>query len=618
MTISGAVSGLDTANIINQLVSVQTSQQTLLKSQQATEQSRADAYTALVTSLNSLGGLAAELSKASNWSGSSATSSAASVTATTTGTASGSLTFDVTSVAAAHSIISTSTLTSASDLAASGPLTVSKSDGTTSTIDVGSGSLTDVVSAINGSDAGLTATAVRTGPGAYRLQVTSRSTGAASSFTIDGLNGFDGTDVLTQGADAAISVGTNPATAYSVTSPANQFTDLVPGLAFTVSAPATGVTVSAKVDGSAMADKVSKLVDTTNSILADIAAKTAYSTATKSGGPFTGESTVRSLQQNLLSEVSLAGSTGVSLTRDGKLTFDRSAFLSAFSADPGKVTKQFVGAASTFSPAAGATATSATVSSVLKGARAGTYALHVDTLPAREQWRVETAGDVSSHELSVVQGSNRISYTSLDGDSLQATAVALNSRLLAAGFGITASVNDTALVFTADALGAGSAFSAARDGVDGQQVTAGTDISGTIDGQRATGLGDVLSLPSGTGGPVGLSVTVGTTAQDLAATGGDIGSLTFTPGLAQRLSTLISNATASSGSLTTAENGAATEVKRYQKQIDDWDDRLTAYRQTLTTQFTAMETALAKLKTATSALSQLTGASSSSASSSSG
>ncbi|HEY6795727.1 MAG TPA: flagellar filament capping protein FliD [Kineosporiaceae bacterium] len=617
MTVSGAVSGLDTANIINQLVAVQTNQQTLLKTQQSAVQHRADAYASLVGSLSSLGSLASDLARTSDWHGSTATSSSTSVTATATGNTTGSLTFDVTALAAGHTIISTSTLSSPADVAAHGPLTLTRSDGTTTTIDVGTGSLSDVVSAVNSSNTGLTATAVRTAPGEYRLQVTSKSTGAASSFTLDGLDGFAGTAVLTQGSDARISVGTNPDTAYTVTSTTNTFSDLVPGLAFTVSRLESGVTVAAKADGNAIADKVSKLVDATNGILTDIASKTSYNATTKTGGPFTGETTVRSLQQNLLSAVSLSNAPGVSLTRDGKLTFDRSAFLSAYSADPTAVAHAF-GGNSTFTAAGGAPSTTATVSNALKTARAGTYAVHLDSLATTEQWQVATGGAIAGRTLSLTRGTNTVSYLASNTDTLASTVAELNSRAASAGLGITASLSGTDLTFSAAASGSASAFTATLDGVDGTRLVAGADITGTIDGQQATGVGDVLSLASGSGGSVGLSLTVNSTGQDVAATGGDVGSLTYSPGLAQRLSTLVSEATTSStGSVVVAEDGATSQVKRFQQQIDAWDDRLTAYRRTLTLQFTAMETSLARLKSATSALSQLTGASPSSSASSS-
>ncbi len=49
VTISGAVSGLDTAHLINSLVQAQSNQQTLLKNQQTTQQTAADTLGKLKT-----------------------------------------------------------------------------------------------------------------------------------------------------------------------------------------------------------------------------------------------------------------------------------------------------------------------------------------------------------------------------------------------------------------------------------------------------------------------------------------------------------------------------------------------------------------------------------------
>ena len=617
-TISGAVSGLDTASIINQLVAVQTNQQTLLKSQQSNVQNKADAFASLVTSLKSLSTQSADLAKTSAWAGSTATSRSSAVTASATGTTSASITFDVTSVAAAHSRISANSVASTGTTVASGPLTLTRSDGTTTSIAVGTGSLTDVVSAINSSKSGIVAAAVQTSPGAYRLQVTSSTTGAASTFTLDGLDGFTSMDELTAGADATIHIGGTSAAGYDATSATNTFSTLVPNLSFTVGKVETGVTVSSTVDGGAIADKINNLVNSANSILSGIAAKTTYDTKTKTGGPFVGESTVRSLQQNILSAVSGAGAAGVSLTRDGQLTFDRQKFLTAFAADPAGVAKTF-GVTGSFTAGGGVGSTVATISSALATTRPGTYAVQVDTLASHAQWSVDAGGDIGGQTVALARGSATISYTPDPGTSLADAAAAFNERSAAAHFGVTATATDTGLQFTSDAASASSNFTASLNGNDGTQLSVGTDISGSIDGQPANGLGNVLSLASGTGGAVGLSMSVDTTQEDLDASGGAIGSVRYNPGLAQRLVTLLNDATASStGTLSTAQSGATAEVKRFQDQIDTWDARLTSYRETLTTQFTAMETALAKLKTSTAALSSLTSSSSSSTSSSSG
>ena len=625
VTISGAVSGLDTASIINQLVQVQTNQQTVLKTQQSAVQKRSAAYVSLATSLAGIGSLATDLAATGSWAGSSVTSSSTAVSVTASGMATSSITFDVTSVARAHTLVSSTTLGSTGSVAAgSGLISVSRDGEPSTDLEVGNGTLGEVVAAINASDTGLVATAVRVGAGAYRLQVAATSAVSATPFTIDGLDGFgpslDGSDamnVLTTGSDAKITIGADPLTAYEVTSSTNTFSNLVPGLSFTVSKEETNVTVSSRIDGSSVADKVGRLVDAVNAALSDIAAKTAYDTKTKTGGAFTGESTVRALQQNLLATVSSASAPGVQLTRDGRLTFDRAAFLSAFSADPDRVARGF-GAAGTLNAAEGVTGTTVSVSNATKTALPGTYDLQVDTAPTREQWAFDIGGDIPDSTIALYRGDVMVSYTADATGALADVVTGLNVRLAAESFGVTATLQDGVILLTADAWGSAGAFEATLDDSSGEQTVVGTDITGSIDGQSATGIGKVLSLPTGTGGAVGLSLSIETTEDDVGITAGALGSFTYSPGLAQRLSTLVTDATASTtGAVATAEDGANAEVKRYQAAIDAWDDRLTAYRQSLTRQFTAMETALQKLKSSTSAITSMVNALSSSSSSSS-
>ena len=177
----------------------------------------------------------------------------------------------------------------------------------------------------------------------------------------------------------------------------------------------------------------------------------------------------------------------------------------------------------------------------------------------------------------------------------------------------------TTLPTSNDPAGSRGAFSVDVDDAGlGSQDVAGADAEGTIDGQTATGVGDVLSLPNGTGGATGLAVdTSGITDDDIGLTGGAVGSVTYAPGLARQLATLADLATApSTGTLTSAQKGRQGGIKTLQDQIDTWDRRLAAYRATLTAQFTAMETALAALKSQTSSLASLVSGSNSSSGSS--
>ncbi|WNV76473.1 flagellar filament capping protein FliD [Geodermatophilus sp. DSM 44513] len=85
---------------------------------------------------------------------------------------------------------------------------------------------------------------------------------------------------------------------------------------------------------------------------------------------------------------------------------------------------------------------------------------------------------------------------------------------------------------------------------------------------------------------------------------GDTSGTTAVPGVAQRLLTLAKSATdATTGSLVTLANGKDSEVSDIQKRIDAWDQRLELRQQTLTRQFTALESALSSLQSQSSWLS---------------
>jgi len=619
-SISGAVSGLDTATIINQLVAVDAQQQTLIQNRQTATQKASSTYASIISSLNSLSDQAAALAKTSAWVGTTATSSAASVTATTTGTQGGQLTFAVKSLAAAHALVSAGTVSSTHDVVAANPLTVTTSAGKTTTIDIGGGTLSEVVSAINKSDAGIKASAVLVGSNTYRLQVASTTTGSASSFTLDGITASGGMQILAQGTDAKITVGTNVATQYDITSATNTFSGVVPGLSFTVSALESAVTVDASVDGSKVADQVSSMVDAANKVLSTIDENSKWDATNKTGGPLFGESATERLRSALLSFVGSSGAPGVETTKDGQLTFSRDKFLAAFTADPDAVAAKF-GVTSSNTLADGVTGTMS-VSSSTSQTRAGTYAVSLTQAPQRDKWTVSLPADMSQlvgTTVNVGRGSTRLSLPITQTMTADDLATKLGAMSRSAGLGITAAVGaDGDLTFTAGSYGAGGSFDAdvldADGGSTGRAVetTAGADIAGTIDGQFAKGSGDILQRTTGTGGAKGLALQIDTNYS------GDIGSVTVKTGFAQGLVGLIASATdTETGYLSVAKAGDDELAKDLQAQYDSWTDRLAARRETLTKQFTAMETALQSLKSQLASLTSTTSSLSSSSSSSS-
>jgi flagellar hook-associated protein 2 len=184
----------------------------------------------------------------------------------------------------------------------------------------------------------------------------------------------------------------------------------------------------------------------------------------------------------------------------------------------------------------------------------------------------------------------------------------MNTRMSSSNLGVTATVVGSSVQFTSQTAGTGSAFSVTQNGVAATRTVTGADVQGAIDGYPATGSGSILSLVNDSSGANGLGFdTSALSPSDLAAAvGGHVGEISYKPGFASSLANLLDNVTdATDGTIARAQQSRLKDVKGLQDSIDSWDLRLASRRQTLTRQFTAMETAIAALKSQTSALSGL-------------
>jgi flagellar hook-associated protein 2 len=495
---------------------------------------------------------------------------------------------------------------------ATGPLTLTKG-GTTTSIAVGTGTLAEVITAINDADAGVSATAVQTSTGLYRLQVAATSSGSASTFTLTDA-GSPALDTkmttLISAADATIKIGSGVG-AISITSSTNTFSDVMDGLSFTVSKADSGtpITVSSSVDPTAVSDQVAAIVTNANNLLTSIAANTAWDSASKTGGPLLGNSTVRSLQQSILSIAASVSAPGLSVTSTGQLSFDKAAFATAFTADPTAVAGAF-GASSTFTASSGKTASASYVNATAATA-AGSYDVSVSA--QQEQWLVIPPGTgVVGRLISLTRGGTTVSYGLNDGETAANAVIRHNLANTLTGLGLTATESNGQITFTATTEGPTGAFTATvTPSGSASQVASGSNITGTIDGEDATAVGNILTLPiTADSDAKGLSIAV-TSSVNVATTLGDIGTITYTPGLAQQLNKLFTQMSDSStGQLVTAQAEANTQVSNLQDAIDSWTTKLDDYRRNLTLKFTAMESALASLKSQSTALTSFSNASS--------
>jgi flagellar hook-associated protein 2 len=489
-------------------------------------------------------------------------------------------------------------------------------------VDTGNGSLATVVNAVNAAGAGISAAAVNTGSG-YRLQFSSTTTGAGSNVAVDaqhltaGLNTYS---TVQAGRDAVISIGEG-AGAYEVRSASDTMTDVLPGVTLQLNQadPSTVVTVSVGQDGSALADQVSALVDAANQAVSFIAAQSSYDPDTKQAGLLLSDGLARTLQSQVYSAISdiVAGSklgapssAGISLVKDGTITFDKSAFLAAYAKDPDAVASLFrAGGSSTDSHVGFLTASATT--------KAGTYAIHVTQAAAQAEadgTALSGAGLVAGETIDVRIGGptgTTASYTAAAGATLDSVASGLNAAFAEKGLAVSAQVVSGKLVVRSANYGSGTAFEVRSSavGAGGDQTGlasaagvweahSGTDVAGTINGVAATGSGQVLIAPATDPTLGGIALTVTATAA------GDYGSFTYTPGAAMRLNMVATGATDfANGSITNAISSQQSVIRDLTDQIADWDDRLQQKQDLLKTQFANLETALGKLKDQSSWLS---------------
>lgn len=346
-SIDGLASGLNTTQIIQQLMQIERMPQARLQSTLKQNDKAIEALQFLNTKFLAIKTASEALTTATGWRPATATSSNEAVATATAkaGATPGTLTFEVTQLAAAGAAISLGTATATTDVVASGA-TIDLTKGTdTRTIDVGDGTLASVAKAINDEKMGVTATAVKVADGSYKLQLTSTTTGAATGISVNAGAFTAGTlgdmTELTAAKDATIQVGTtNP---YTVTRASNTFSDLLDGVTITLKAAGT-TTVTVEGDTAGMTASVKKLVEEANAALADIKARTAYNTTTGTGAVLTGDGMLRGLQGRVLGTFSAgtavngttysAADFGITIERDGTIKLDEAKFAAAYEKDP--------------------------------------------------------------------------------------------------------------------------------------------------------------------------------------------------------------------------------------------------------------------------------------------
>jgi flagellar hook-associated protein 2 len=122
-------------------------------------------------------------------------------------------------------------------------------------------------------------------------------------------------------------------------------------------------------------------------------------------------------------------------------------------------------------------------------------------------------------------------------------------------------------------------------------TTQAADVAGTINGETASGSGQLLTGASGNATTDGLQILYTGTAT------GSIGSLVFTKGLAPTFSDAVASFTdATNGLLTATDKGITDQIEGINKSIEDLQARLADKQISLRMRFSRMEQAISQLQ----------------------
>ncbi len=495
---------------------------------------------------------------------------------------------------------------------------------TAQNVSVGDGSLASVVAGINGADAGVTATALQVGTNEYALEVTSNSTGTAGAATVDtqafSASSLGALQTTTAAQDAVISIGGTGG--FEVTSQTNTVTGLLPGVSVNLAqVSATPVTITVAPDGSQVVSQVASLVSAANQVLSSISTDTAYNQSTNTAAPLNGQTSLTELAQQVLSIVGHAvgssgsgsdgtagESAGLAITSSGTITFNQSAFEAAYNKNPAAVQAMFT-EGGTFASSGPAYTGQVSVAGATDGTVPGDYAVSISQSASQAidvgstvlAAPTSTLGAAESYTVS--SGSNSATYAASAGESVANVMSGLNGALAAAGIDVSASLSGSAgsYLFKLSSADYGSAatFGIATSGSDQLGLTtsgstyAGTDVAGTIDGQAATGSGQILSqfdAASPSDGLVLRITTPGITSPTV------LGTVDYAPGMAQGLANLAEQSTISpSGQIGDTISGLKSTLSNVTGEIALQQQLVSTQQATLTQEFTHLEQTLAQL-----------------------
>jgi flagellar hook-associated protein 2 len=371
ISFGGLGNGLDFGQVIDQLVKVAHLPVDRLTTKKAALNSKSTDYATLSTKVAALQSASDAIRLPTTFDRSSLSvsdSTVLSATGSSTATA-GSYAVRVTQLAQSHQIASkaakapTATTTDIVS-GSSGTFTFRVGAGSNQTVTLGAtATIDDLKTAINDLGAGATASVVNAGTDsspAYRLVLTATSTGASNGITIvddttdldlANTSGTGGIDILQAAQDATVVVGSSATITLSRSS--NTITDAIDGVTLVLAkTTSSAIAVNVSRDTGAVKTNIKALATAYNDVAKFINERNTYDIATKQGGVFFNEPTVRTVLSQIKNALSSTvsgvttyksvGEVGFKTERDGTITVDDAKLDAALSSNYSAVKNLFV------------------------------------------------------------------------------------------------------------------------------------------------------------------------------------------------------------------------------------------------------------------------------------
>ena len=655
-SIDGLVSGLDTASIIEGLVSLQEAQVARLNSKKNEIQVRQQAFQGIEGRLLSLRSKMSRLNRstASVFSERSAASSQESIITAKAGNnaAEGTYNLRVTSLAKAHQIGSQGfDSTSASITQGTISFQVGDRPATEITIDSSNNNVSGLVQAINSQSDDISASIVHDqAKNADRILLTSKHTGAANQITVtNNLAATAGEIIRPDFTGLAIQEATNAAIqlgsgAGAIT--AEYETNTVEGLIENVTLDLLSVDADQDVvitvsrDNETATAAISEFVEEYNSLISFIEEQTRYNPENNVASPLLGNRSVSALKNQLgamLTEtvpgvdsgLNRFSQIGISIDGTGKLSLDSSRLSAVLN---GEVEGVDAADIPNLFGLTGASSNSG-IQFILGSTRteATNTPYEVDILQAAEQAKISGTSDLATS--IVIDGSNKEFQIAIDGTASETLLLAegtytqeeladhlqsvINSSAELANRDVTVSLAGAKLEISSLSYGTNSRVGSLTGtalsvlGFDGSESGVGKDVAGSfiVNGvvETATGSGRVLIGDQDNENTADLQIRVTLDPSQVSA--GVEGELTISRGVTSRMDQYLSDfLNPTTGSIKTINEGFDLRVESIEASIERVNQISESKREYLIEQFSALERVLSELQTTSSFLTSQLGA----------